>query len=77
MKKEFSECNRCNKQIHFGEEHMTISRMIEVAEFIPKRNRIESQPLDAFDIVHLCNGCGKLFDESKLKGIIETMPDKE
>jgi hypothetical protein len=63
----YSNCDKCNKVIHYQEQHISINKYIEFAD--NSTSRIETEVIDALQILTLCEPCGKEFDEhfSKLK----------
>jgi len=57
----YSNCDRCNKAIHGQEQHVSINKYIEFAD--NSNSRIETEVIEALQILTLCKQCGKEFDE--------------
>jgi len=77
MKTPFLDCDRCGKNISFGDAFVSINRFIEQAEFIAARNRVEYQPIDSIQIATLCARCANLFDVQALAKIIKSVPTED
>ncbi len=73
MKKELTSCDKCGQIIHFREAHVSISRYVEVSEYSISRRRIETQPIDAVNLMTLCARCGNIFNVENLKKLIKVL----
>lgn len=76
MKNIFTSCDRCGKDILFGQSHVSISRNIETVENNIANQTLEAEVLNSEEVICLCNTCGANFDAEKLAQIINIVPHK-
>ena len=76
MKNTFTSCDRCGKDILFGQSHISICRNIETVENNIISLTLEAEVLNSEEVICLCNKCGANFDTEKLMQLINIIPHK-
>jgi protein-arginine kinase activator protein McsA len=76
MKNIFTTCDRCGKDIYYGQPHISISRNIETVENNIANQTLEADVLSSDEVSCLCSRCGSSFDAEKIAQIINIIPYK-
>ena len=71
-------CDQCGKDIQLGEEHLSLTKNIEYAEWVPERKRIEIQPSESEQLLTICWDCVKGCDNYNLANMyLKKFEDKK
>lgn len=62
-------CDKCGKDIRFGEKHVSLSKYIEYVEYVNERNRTEAEVIDAVNLITLCESCGETLSSELISKI--------
>lgn len=73
MKKNYSTCDKCGKDIQYGEPHVNFCKYTEYVEYVSKRNRTESEVIDAVNLVTLCVSCDKTFTDKLIARVVDEL----
>jgi hypothetical protein len=76
MSNVFTTCDKCGKEILYGNSYVTIARNVEQAEHIISSNKDEVQVIDSELLLTLCGRCGNAFHYDIIARIIDTIPIK-
>ena len=77
MNSTFTICDKCSKEIKYGEKYFYISKSFETANrnIITLEDEIEIN--DQEELVTLCRGCGNIFNANNILTIIKSIPFSE
>lgn len=76
MEDEIFICEKCSKEIPFGQKYYTIVKSLEHFVRKPPLNLSQIQVDEAIGILTLCEDCGECFSEENLGRIIKAIPIK-
>lgn len=74
MEKIFTTCNRCKKEIKYGQAYVTILRNIEQVDYNMTTGEDEIEVIDSNDLVTFCGSCGNSFNADMITNIINSIP---
>jgi DNA-directed RNA polymerase subunit M/transcription elongation factor TFIIS len=74
MSKAYTTCDKCGKEIHYGNAYVSVQRNIEQAEHNFVNNEDDVQVIDSELLLTLCGSCGNKFHFDILAKLIEAIP---
>ncbi len=74
MSTKFTACNRCGKEINYGEQHVSINRNVEQGNIDPETQKVHITVSQSSDIMILCLSCSNSFKEDTIAKIIKAIP---
>jgi hypothetical protein len=72
----YTTCDKCGKEIDYGNAYVSIARNIEQAEHIFATDKDEVAVIDSELLLTLCGSCGNTFHYDVIAKIIKTIPIK-
>jgi hypothetical protein len=77
MKNVYSTCDKCGKDIQYGEPHVSFCKYTEYVEYVNERNRTEAEVIEAVDFIMLCESCGKAVDTKLISKMVNVILQHE
>jgi hypothetical protein len=74
MNSVFTTCDKCGKEIHYGNAYVSVQRNVEQAEHNFISNEDEVQIIDSELLLTLCGKCGNAFHYDIIARLIDTIP---
>ena len=74
MPAKFTSCNRCGKEINYGESLVSINRNVEQGNINEETQEVHITVSESSDIMILCLNCSNSFKEDTIAKIIKAIP---